>query len=163
MRFKPYPLAVTQWLATYEQPKPRYSVLVLHGGSQLGKTELAKKLRGRDKTLVVDCQHARHPDLHAFDPLKHEAIVLDDIAGPAFVCDNKKLLQQHADGARLGQSPAQHLAYEVSLWRVPVVVTTNFWDVAPLCPEDLDWVEQNCVVVPITSSVMVDSDEQDDV
>ena len=111
----------------------------------------------------MDCQHARHPDLHAFDPLKHEAIVLDDIAGPAFVCDNKKLLQQHADGARLGQSPAQHLAYKVSLWRVPVVVTTNFWDVAPLCPEDLDWVEQNCVVVPITSSVMVDSDEQDDV
>ena len=63
----------------------------------------------------------------------------------------------------LGQSPAQHLAYEVSLWRVPMVLTTNFWDVAPLCPEDLDWVEQNCVVVPITSSVMVDSDEQDDV
>ena len=29
--------------------------------------------------------------------------------------------------------------------------------------KDLDWVEQNCVVVPITSSVMVDSDEQDDV
>ena len=43
-----------------------------------------------------------------------------------------------------------------------MVVTTNFWDVAPLCPEDLDWVEQNCVVVPVTTSVMVDSDELDD-
>ena len=40
---------------------------------------------------------------------------MDDIAGSDFVLANKKLLQAHADGAKLGQSPTQTLAYEVFL------------------------------------------------
>ena len=123
----------------------------------LGKTELAKSLRGHEHTLVVDCQAAEHPDLHEFDPLKHVAVVLDDISGPVFVCNNKKLLQQHADGAKLGQSRAQHLSYDVLLWRVPVILTTNYWDTSSLNPADADWVEQNCVVILVSEPVFQDS------
>jgi len=128
-------------------------MLVLVGGSKPGKTELAKDFKGPAQTLVVDCQHAAHPDLREFDPSKHQAVVMDDIAGSDFVLANKKLLQAHADGAKLGQSPTQTLAYEVFLWRVPVVVTTNHWSAAHHDAVDQEWLAKNCVVEEIAEKV----------
>ena len=119
----------------------------------MGKTELAKNLRGEERTLVVDCQHAKHLDLRDFDLDVHSVVVLDDISGPEFVVNNKKLLQQHIDGAKLGQSLTQNLSYEVFLWRVPTIVTTNYWDTTKLDDEDADWVTKNCVVVNVTEPV----------
>ena len=135
--------------------KWRYSMLVLVGPSKMGKSEWAKDMRGVDKTLVVDCQNAEHPDLADFDPQRHAAIVFDEISGPDFVLHNKKLLQGHVDGARLGQSPTQRFAYEVMLWRVPIILTCNHWDPAAgaLHPLDIDWLEQNCVVQIVNEPV----------
>ena len=80
---------------------------------------------------------------------------MDDIAGSDFVLANKKLLQAHADGAKLGQSPTQTLAYEVFLWRVPVIVTTNHWGVAHHDAVDQEWLAKNCVVEEITEQVFL--------
>ena len=104
-RFKPRTHKLEVWFASYSVADWRYSMLVLVGGSKLGKTELAKDFKGPAQTLVVDCQHTTHPDLRDFDPRKHKAVVMDDIAGSDFVLANKKLLQAHADGAKLGQHP----------------------------------------------------------
>jgi hypothetical protein len=148
-----YKAMLHSWLQQYASPNPRYILLVLVGRSWLGKSELAKEAKGPQNTLVVDCQNAAHPDLHEFDPLKHQAIVMDDISGTEFVVQNKKLLQQHVDGAKLGQSPTQTLVYDAWLWRLPVVVTTNKWSYENLDALDVDWLEKNCEVREITEEV----------
>ena len=146
--FKPKPLQVRRWLAAFGVPDWRYAMLVLVGPSKMGKSEWAKDMRGPQKTLLVDCQNALHPDLAEFDPLRHEAVVLDEISGADFVIRNKKLLQGHVDGARLGQSPTQRYAYDISLWRVPIILTCNHWDpeVDVMRPSDRHWLLENCVV-----------------
>ena len=151
--FKPRPRSIIAWLLTHDSVDWRYSMLVLVGGSKVGKTELAKSFKGPVNTLVVDCQHALHPDLRAFVREKHQAVVLDDIAGTSFVLSNKKLLQAHIDGATLGQSPTQHYVYEVFLWRIPIIVTTNRWSTEDLDAADKDWLAQNCVVEAVVERV----------
>ena len=112
-------------------------------------------MRGVDKTLLVDCQNAQHPDLADFEMDRHTAIVFDEISGPDFVLRNKKLLQGHVDGARLGQSATQRFAYEVTLWRVAIILTCNHWALAAdgLHPLDIDWLQQNCVVETVDEPV----------
>ena len=143
------------WIESYKKAETRYSVLVLHGPSKLGKSELAKQIKGAAFTFVVDCQHARFPDLRSFDADKHHAVVCDEISGPRFVLDNKKVLQQHVDGAILGQSPTQREAYYIYLWRTPIIVTTNHWDTSTLSDSDSDWIAKNCVVEHVSEPVWV--------
>ena len=150
---RPYSNTVLSWLSSYEQVDTRYPILVLHGASRLGKTELAKHIKGAAATLVVDCEGALYPDLRAFDPKKHQAVICDEICGPSFVLGNKKVLQQHVDGARLGQSPTQRDAYEVFLWRTPVMVTTNHWDTHALTQQDAEWLLKNCFVEKVLNPV----------
>ena len=64
-----------------------------------------------------------------------------------------KVLQAHVDGALLGQSPTQQFAYSVMLWRTPIILTTNKWELDALCPADLDWIEANAVAVPVDDPV----------
>ena len=108
---------------------------------------------GLDRTLIVDVQHADRPDLHAFRRHEHLAILLDEVQDPSFIVKNKKLLQAHVDGAILGQSSTQMFTYEVFLWRVPIILTTNNWDLTGLSEVELDWVRSNCVAVHIAEQV----------
>ena len=94
--------------------------------------------------------------LHDFNPVAHLLVVMDDVSGVDFVLRNKKVLQAHADGALLGQSPTQRFAHGVSLWRVPIVLTCNDWDIAALSATDANWVAENCVVEHITARVFMD-------
>ena len=55
--------------------------------------------------------------------------------------------------AELGQSPTQQFAYDVLLWRTPIIVTTNHWDYTNLCNADVDWLEANCVNVHVDEPV----------
>ena len=57
------------------------------------------------------------------------------------------------DGATLGQSSTQKYVYEVFLWRIPIVVTTNRWSLAGLDDADLNWLDQNCVVENVREEV----------
>ena len=84
-----------------------------------------------------------------------QPVVVDEISGPDFVNRNKKLLQGHVDGSRLAQSPTQRFAYEILLWRVPMILTCNEWEpsAAGLNPSDVEWLEQNCVVERVTEPV----------
>ena len=66
-------------------------------------------------------------------------MLLDEVAAPSFITDNKKLLQAHVDGAILGQSPTQTYTYEVFMWRVPIILTTNNWRLETLSDEDCGW------------------------
>ena len=115
--FRPLPDEIQTWRGQYSEAEERYKMLVLHGPSCTGKSRLARSLFGDDVTLVVDVQHAEHPDLRSYDWAIHKALLLDEVASPKFLVDNKKLLQAHVDGAILGQSPTQLYTYEIWLWR----------------------------------------------
>ena len=39
----------------------------------------------------------------------------------ALILSNKKMMQAHVDGARVGQSATQKWAHEVNLWRVALI------------------------------------------
>ena len=79
------------------------------------------------------------------------AILLDEVADPSFIVN--KLLQAHVDGAILGQSATQMYTYEVFLWRIPIILTTNNWDLTRLTEAELDWVRANCVAVHVAEPV----------
>eukprot|EP00973_Karenia_brevis_P083196 11537077-Karenia_brevis.AAC.1 len=73
--------------------------------------------------------------------------------GPQFIVNNKKALQAHVDGAELGQSPTQQYAYNVFLWRTPLIITTNNFNLTSLAAVDREWVEANCYAVCIAEPV----------
>ena len=98
-------------------------------------------------------QHAEHPDLHGFRRHFHKAVLLDEVATPKFIVSNKKLLQAHVDGAILGQSPTQTYTYEVFMWRVPIILTTNNWRLETLADEDREWLNANCIAVYVAEPV----------
>ena len=111
--FRPIPMEIKEWMLQYQMPRERYKMLVLYGPSCTGKSKLARHLFGEECTLVVDVQHAEHPDLRSFVRAQHKCVLLDEVASPAFAVGNKKLLQSHIDGALLGQSATQLYTYFV--------------------------------------------------
>ena len=151
--FKPMPSEISSWMLQYHIPEERYKMLVLHGPSCTGKSKLGRSLYGESDTLVVDVQGAQHPDLKSFVRGRHKAVLLDEVASPAFVISNKKLLQAHVDGALLGQSATQLYSYFVFLWRVPIILTTNNWDYSAFTEADKNWLDTNCVAVHIGTRV----------
>ena len=138
---------------SFDEVEERYKMLVLYGPSRTGKSRLGRALFGVDRTLVVDVQHAEHPDMHGYIRHQHLAVLLDEVASPHFIVNNKKLLQAHVDGAILGQSATQLYTYEVFLWRTPMILTTNNWDLSCLTEAEVDWVSSNCVAVHIDEPV----------
>ena len=64
--------------------------MVFYGRSQTRKSRWARSIFGEDANLVVDCQHAEHPNLRHYVRGQHKAVLLDEIAGPDFVVRNKK-------------------------------------------------------------------------
>ena len=58
-------------------------IMVLHGRSRTGKSRWARSIFGEDQTLVIDCQHAAHPDLREFRRQKHKVLLLD---GTSEIC-----------------------------------------------------------------------------
>ena len=151
--FNPYPSELSAWMLQYAVAQERYKILVLYGPSCTGKSKLARHLYGEDMTLVVDVQGAKHPDLRSYIRARHKAILLDDCASPSFIVDNKKLLQAHVDGALLGQSATQLFSYFVFLWRVPIIVTTNNWDLTEMKEHDKEWLDTNCIAVKVQRRV----------
>ena len=103
--------------------------------------------------MVVDVQHAEHPDLREFNRKEHEALLLDEVASPEFIVGNKKLLQAHVDGAILGQSATQLYTYGVWLWRIPIMLTTNNYDYSEFSAADKNWLDTNCIAVEISERV----------
>ena len=120
-----------------------------NGPSCTGKSRLARSLFGVENTLVVDVQHAEHPDLRSYHRPVHKAVLMDEVASPKFIVENKKVLQAHVDGAILGQSSTQLFTYDVFVWRTPLMLTTNNYDYSKFSASDINWIETNAVAVCI--------------
>ena len=151
--FKPLPAEIERFKMQFDEVLDRYMLLVLWGPSRTGKSKLARSLYGEAQTLVVDIQHAMHPDLRDYKRGRSLALLLDEMSSPEFIIQNKKLLQAHVDGAKLGQSATQLYSYNVFLWRLPIIITTNNWNLDDLEEVDREWIESNCLAVYIGEPV----------
>jgi hypothetical protein len=56
---------------------------------------------------------------------------------------------------QVAQSATQKWSYEVNLWRVALVRTTNYWPPA-VGPQDWGWLEENVVAVAVDEAVWQD-------
>ena len=86
--FKSLQPEIERWMMDYGEIHERYRMLVLYGPSRTGKSRLARSLFGAEGTLVVDVQHAEHPDLRSFRRHEHRAVLLDEVADPSFIVSN---------------------------------------------------------------------------
>ena len=69
------------------------------------------------------------------------------------IVKNKKALQAHVDGAELGNTPSQQFIYNAFLWRTPLIITTNNFDLSSLQIADREWVESNSISIHISEPV----------
>ena len=114
------------WLQVFEHDALRYPILLVHAPSHCGKTEWAESLFKNPLKLLVG------PLLHfpaatqRLDRTKHDALILDDVRDLAFLSENQEKLQGKYSGTvELASTPSGQFAYEVDLFRLPVVVTVN--------------------------------------
>ena len=70
-------------------------------------------------------QSAIAPDLRGYKPDVHPYIVFDNVNDMKFVLDFRALFQANNDVHNLGESMTGMYAYELWLWRVPIVCTVD--------------------------------------
>ena len=146
--------AVSTWLRLLQDgfgSATRFPFLVLHGASRYGKTQFARQLFGAARTLVVSCQGVKQPNLKSFSRSKHKAIVFDE-ADHTLILANKQLFQAGTVSILLVQSQCQEHAYEVWLYGVPLIISTNTWDATAD-----EWLPANSILVPVDSPLWADN------
>lgn len=155
-RFRLHP-AISVFLAQFNavQPQSRYKSLLLRGPSRCGKTQKALSLFGADSTLSVNCQGvAPHlPSIRAFVRKQHAAILWDEIV-ESQVLSNKLCFQSGLTPVTLGQSACNQHAYQVILYKIPMILCSNTFRMgdeegSDLAEEDRDWLSENIVVAEL--------------
>ena len=133
------------WANQYTSLLPRFMFLVLRGASRTGKSTLARSL-GVELNLggepcVQTVQSATAPDLRNYNSEVHKYIVFDNVNDMDFILNYRAMFQSNNDIHALGDSKTGMYAYEVYIWRVPIVITVDMsakWD-----PNEL-WIKDNC-------------------
>lgn len=122
------------WASQYQEPKMRYKFLILRGGSQSGKSTLAKSLGdifGLGKPFIQTVQDAEAADLKGFDRQQYGYILFDNINSMEFVLSQRALFQANCDVHQLAQSKTGIYSYAVWLFKIPIVGTVDMsatWD-----------------------------------
>ena len=93
--------------------------------------------------FIQTVQSATDLDLRAYDLDIHSYQVFDNVNSMRFILDNRALFQSNNDDDVhiLGESKTGMYAYDVWLFRVPIVVAVDLsavWD-----PDEL-WIKDNC-------------------
>ena len=127
--FRPEVLSRLQpWVSQYQSVQLRSKFLVLRGGSQTGKSTLAKSLGhlfGWRRPFVQTVQSAEAPDLKAYSPEEHGYILFDNVNHMDFILNERALFQANNDLHTLGASRTGIYSYSVWLFRCPLVVTVD--------------------------------------
>jgi len=127
--------AADRWLAGFDEEKDRYPFLLVVGPSRSGKTEWAKalfKAAGRSFLELKIGPLEQFPEgMRQFSRKRHAAIILDDVRDLSFLVRHQEKVQGKYDGIiEFGTTPGGQCSFSRWLWKVPVVVTTNFSDSA---------------------------------
>ena len=120
--------------------------------SRTGKSTLAKSLGPNPYVQTV--QNAEAPDLKGFKHGVHTYILFDNVNDMQFVLDARALFQANNDFHTLGDSRTGMYAYQVWLWRVPMVVTMD--ETAELDSNE-PWIRENMFEVALSGPSWVQS------
>ena len=123
--FKKVPEAQA-WLTLFEKEDLRYPMLVVMAPSHTGKTEFAKSLFNKPFKVEIGTLAHFPEKLRQFNRKLYDGLVLDDVRDLAFLAEHQEKLQANYETlAEFGTTAGGTCAYELDLWRVPVVVTVN--------------------------------------
>ena len=151
---------VTLWKKQYDPQwwglLMRYITLLLRGGTQQGKSVMAKHLMGEQHTLLVNCQGLGSvlPDLSRLnDPdYDYKAVVYDEITWKQ-VINNKQVFQAPNDMVALGQSVCNQHAYQINPYGVAMICCSNDFPMTVAeglqSAEDEEWLKGNVAVVEL--------------
>ena len=137
--FKTFP-EIERWKEEHALARPRYRFLVLVGPSGLGKTQFAKSLVRKGRSLELNMASAPEPNLKEYDHEQHDLILFDECAAQKVLLQ-KKLFQAPLSAVSLGQSTTGCFAYSVWVHAKLLVVAFNAWhhDVHELGKADAHW------------------------
>ena len=142
-----------KWLQQYvpESGLLRHMPMLMAGKSRSGKTKKACSIFGQRHTLAVNCQGLGKnlPSLREFRRSEHRCIVFDEISSDQ-VLANKLVFQAGIDKLTLAQSQCNAHAYDVWLYGVPMILCSNFFQMAsmphaPMAEEDVEYLEKNII------------------
>ena len=118
---------VEEWKATLKEDRDRFPILIVHGGSLVGKTRYAMSLFPNPLLLRIGILPATTwPDqMRGFRRSHHGAIVLDDVRDLSWIALNQDRLQGSNCMTEFGTTPGGGLKHEHYLYRVPMIATIN--------------------------------------
>jgi hypothetical protein len=114
-----------------------------------GKSERAMHWFTETRTLKLNCQGAKSPNMREFQSGKYDAVLCEETTW-RILWENRQLFQAGPWNVQLGQSPCNEHCYSVWCWGVPFMIcSNNFWED---CDDPIarEWVEANIVYVPVT-------------
>lgn len=133
----------------------RCPFLVLSGPSLFGKTTFAKNLWGAERSLVLSCQGVKQPNMKKFRREQHKVVIFDE-AHHSMVIGNKQLFQAGLDVVTLAQSNCMEHCYDIWMYGVPLIVSTNDWCLGAKADE-VAWLSANSVVVDVAEPLFQDN------
>ena len=152
---------VQAWLRKWSLCKDdvdRRKILVLTGGTGLGKTAYVKSLFPVGGCLEINAANMKSYNVAGFDPSVHRAILFDE-ASVHLVLSNRKAFQMPAGFVDVGHSPTGRDIVHLWLNDSVSIVCSNKWEeeVAELTlKSDEEWLRGNCVVYKVETPLWVD-------
>ena len=114
------------------RPRHRRPILVIKGGSKLGKSFLAAQVLRRVASLLaphdfleVTVEGSETLDLSGFDHRKHAGVLLDGVGDAYLLWSNREVLQGRPKQAKGAQSATMVYAYAYTLCHRAVVATCD--------------------------------------
>jgi len=126
--YQPFPVVpVAQaWLATFQEDRLRYPLLVVVGATHTGKTEWVKSLFRKPLELKVGGLQVFPEAMRGFDRRVHDGIILDDVRDLTFLAEHQDKLQGKYDArVEFATTTGGTCAYSKYLFAVPIAVTAN--------------------------------------
>ena len=124
--------ALTAFVDSFRQPAKRRPILVLVGGTNLGKSMLAASVLRRVAEVVgtpgfleVTVEGDTFMDLAEFDLTKHAGVILDGVGDVTMLKRQREVLQGRAKKCRGGKSTTMMYSYAFTLCRRAVVATLD--------------------------------------
>ena len=134
----------------------RFVMTLFRGGSQQGKTQRAKAVKGPEHSLVVNCQGLGKvlPDMSVLNDPEREilAVILDELNWEQ-VINNKAFFQAGNDFVALSQSVCNQHAYSIWPYGMCLIGCSNDFPMTTKeglpTKEDEDWLKANVCVIEL--------------
>ena len=147
-----YRAIVMEYLPQFRKESDRTPFLVLCGESYFGKTAYMKTFVSPTRYKEINCSACQEPALQGVSKENIDLLILDECT-PEVVLRQRGLMQSRPEMFTLGCSATNKFTYQVSLFGIMVVITSNLWvkNCERLAEEDLKWIQRNQVLIEVNS------------